>query len=697
MPPPRSTWPASHPLPAPSGGLRAPSEGARLVSAPPPAPVVLRPGPAEELSAVQRSGHDLSLPAPRSLLTASPRPLSAGPAKPLESRWPLAGAAPLRGLQRPALEVGAPDVLGSVPASSHATLFDVSAAAAAEEHAPPERQLGEVSTRAKRRATWIGGVMLALLAATYAVPGWRALRPWSFEQGSVPFWNVVGREFLGDEQRVRDEMEAIRELNARTRRVTAASARSAATRKVPAPAAPKAPASAGLPTSARDVSSLEAKPEELRFQPYTGHDDDSMEPKVPIENPQRLARFFEKLALAEMQLPGAIARVGHWGDSVLGNDGITSALRRRFQARFGDAGHGYHLLARYNMAYRHQGIRFSSRGQFRKCEIIFKCEEDGRYGYGGVTAASSGGGTAGYETTSEGWGSAVSRFELWFAKGPKGGKFQIKVDGDVSAVVNTFSDSPADGFYEVRVPDGPHSFEVRAIGDGIARGYGVVLERDVPGVVWDGLSLIGSFTQRLDYQEPAHLAAQIGHRDNDLLVFLLGGNDVQREHMDLVRNTAPYEAEYTRVLRKFRAGKPEASCLVMSVTDHGERLDGGTLRSRRIIPRLVAAQRKVADAEGCAFFDTFAAMGGDGAIVRWYRARPQLAGPDLAHPTTPGHEAIAELLYAALAKDYARFREELTGARLPEWWTRGRRPLASAPEDGARRSGAPPAFGGAGQ
>src|SRR5690606_32093868 len=138
-----------------------------------------------------------------------------------------------------------------------------------------------------------------------------------------------------------------------------------------------------------------------------------------------------------------------------------------------------------------------------------------------------------------------SRFELWYLKQPQGGKFQIKVDGRVDRVVDTQAAEPVSGWELIELEDGAHEFEVRAIGGGAARGFGVVLERDVPGVVWDGLALIGSFTQRLDYQEPEHIAEQIKHRDNDMLVFLLGGNDVQREKMDLWRSMKPYEEEYT--------------------------------------------------------------------------------------------------------------------------------------------------------
>jgi hypothetical protein len=58
-------------------------------------------------------------------------------------------------------------------------------------------------------------------------------------------------------------------------------------------------------------------------------------------------------------------------------------------------------------------------------------------------------------------------------------------------------------------------------------------------------------------------------------------------------------------------------------------------------------------------------MGGEDSIGRWYQARPQLAAPDFSHPTAAGQAVIATLVYRALMKRYAEFRERRTGQPLP--------------------------------
>jgi lysophospholipase L1-like esterase len=401
------------------------------------------------------------------------------------------------------------------------------------------------------------------------------------------------------------------------------------------------------------------------YPPYPGHADDTQPLQEPIENVERLDYYYGQLTLTELAMPGAITRASQWGDSVIGGDGLTGRVRELLQGRFGDAGHGFHALSRYSVGYRHRGVRFQDRGGWESCHIIFRCRPEQRYGYGGVSTRSAGGGRSTWQTATAGVGEHVSRFELWYAKHPEGGTFEISVDGRRVRTIETRSSTLVDAVETLLLPDGPHQIDVAAVGGGVARGYGVVLERDVPGVVWDELSQIGSFTQRLDYQDAEHVAAQVARRDTDLLVFIMGGNDVQRGASDLRRDTHAYEREYSRVIRKFRAGKPRASCLIMSLTDHGERV-GGRVRSREIMPRLVAAQRKVAGAEGCAFFDTFRAMGGDGSIGRWQARRPPLAAKDLIHPSAAGQRQLAAWLYQSLMHGYMAFRQRVVGQPLPE-------------------------------
>src|SRR5438046_6076460 len=92
--------------------------------------------------------------------------------------------------------------------------------------------------------------------------------------------------------------------------------------------------------------------------------------------------------------------------------------------------------------------------------------------------------------------------------------------------------------------------------------------------------------------------------------------------------------------------------MLVSPMDRGTRGPGGTIITRPMIPKLVAYQRRIAAETGCAFFDTYSAMGGEGTAARWVAARPRLMGGDYTHPTAEGAERVGTLLYDAIARAF---------------------------------------------
>jgi len=277
--------------------------------------------------------------------------------------------------------------------------------------------------------------------------------------------------------------------------------------------------------------------------------------------------------------------------------------------------------------------------------------EGGRYGLGGVLAENrSTLSRASYETTPGGGpGAAVARFDLYYQSWPGGGALDVSVDHRPSRRFTASSPAAEDRVLSFPVADGRHSLEV-AVGEGAVRLYGVVMEREGPGVVVDGLALVGAFTKVLLHFDEAHWKRQFGARRSDLMVFWLGGNDAVSEAIPF--SPARYRREYTEILRRARSGRQDASCLVMSVLDAAERVDGSIV-SRRGIPRVVAAQRAVAEASGCAFFDAHAATGGVGTMARWYRSSPRLVSVDYRHLTMEGSRVVASLLHRALLRGLA--------------------------------------------
>lgn len=370
-----------------------------------------------------------------------------------------------------------------------------------------------------------------------------------------------------------------------------------------------------------------------------------------LEFSSSLGRFFTALTASAQQRPGAITRVAHYGDSAVAADAITRTARRHLQGRFGDAGHGFILISRGDMHYAHHDIRHRSSDGWDMLSLVRDPLRSGFYGYGGVQARGTRGQHALFATADDDArvGGSASRFELYFQRFKQGGRVRVQVDGMTHAMVDTAADERRDDFYRLDVRDGPHEFTVKATGGGGVRLYGAVLEREGPGVVYDSLGLVGARAERLLNADAAHMTTQLSHRGADLLVLGFGGNEASNEWLKL----EAYERDLTRVVKRMRSADPGMDCLLFGPLDQGERNTRGRIVTIDVVPQIVAVQRKVAAAQGCAFFDTFGAMGGKNAVRRWHRSRPRLFSSDLRHATPRGYQLVGKLYYKALLKAFA--------------------------------------------
>ncbi len=375
--------------------------------------------------------------------------------------------------------------------------------------------------------------------------------------------------------------------------------------------------------------------------------------EVLIEDPsgQGMAAFYDTLQKTAEGKKGALTRIAHYGDSSIATDLITHTVRRLTQQRFGDGGHGFVLIAKGYMPYRHRDVNHDARNsRWSLTPIMNGGDKQGRYGYGGIRYRSRPGAWALFGSDTEGpVGGRVSRFEIFFQRHPRGGMLDLLLDGQVLPSVSTHSETIRDDFHSIPVAEGEHTLELRHGGGGSVHAYGVVLEREGPGIVYDSLGLVGARAWRLLNYDPEHIKAQIKHRGVDLLILGFGGN----ESGDPMSRFERYVDFYTQVIQRMRADNPKLGCLMFAPLDQAKRDDLGRIKTLRTIPRIVDAQRQAALSQGCAFYNTFAAMGGKGAMRRWFRSRPRLAMGDFRHATPKGYEVIGSLFYKALLHGFA--------------------------------------------
>jgi lysophospholipase L1-like esterase len=378
-----------------------------------------------------------------------------------------------------------------------------------------------------------------------------------------------------------------------------------------------------------------------------------------IEDPQGLMRpFYQSLAASAAKQPDAITRIIHYGDSPLSADLITGTVRRKMQARFGDAGHGFILASRPWAWYNHDAIMFTGDPGWISQPLLGAKLSDGFYGLGGVSSKTVGAGRfARYSPAETGeFGKTFSRIEVYYLKQPNGGSFSIFSSDGGQQTVNTNDQATASGFAELRASaPGGHTFELKTTG-GQVRLFGAVVENNTPGVVYDTIGVTGAYAGLLarDMNEQ-HWAEQLQHRNPNLVIINYGTNESQ---YDAPENFVTYENDLREVVRRVRAALPKASLLIMSPPDRGKRAAGGII-THPAIPKIVEMQRRVAQETGCAFFDTYAAMGGEGTMARWYAGvnGTKMVGGDLMHPTPTGAEFVGQLIYDALTRGYEGYQQ----------------------------------------
>lgn len=413
-----------------------------------------------------------------------------------------------------------------------------------------------------------------------------------------------------------------------------------------------APIAAGEPGRAGDADD-DAEPRgEAGQGPAAGIAPGEYEGVVqPIEGAEHLATFFGQLARTLRGEPKAITRIAHYGDSAVAADSITSTARRLMQQRFGDAGHGFILIARGPMQfYMHRDVVHRSAGPWEVSSIVHGQLRDGRYGYGGVQTRGNAGASATFGTLEDGpIGTKLSRFSLFYQRARGGGGVQLRVDGETVRAISTAADKVEDAVEVIDVPDGPHTFSLRLTG-GTSKLYGVALDREATGVGYDSLGLVGAMAERLLGFDAEHVAGQLEARGPHLLVLGFGGNESANKWLNIEK----YERELGKVVKRMRAGDPERACLLFGPLDQGERDARGKVVTVEVLPKIIEAQRRVARAQQCAFFDTFLAMGGEGSMARWLKVRPRLATSDMRHATPEGYDVVGTLYYKALLQAFAQ-------------------------------------------
>lgn len=381
------------------------------------------------------------------------------------------------------------------------------------------------------------------------------------------------------------------------------------------------------------------------------HLDESSGVVGALENAVALKRLFEALAKIDAGEAHDDATILQFGDSHTAADFETGPLRRALQARFGNGGRGFVAIGNPWKHYVQEGLRNGAtadwqgeRGKPTKRGFL----GDGMYGLDGFALHASHGGA-------RAWGdytAKATRLELAYLAQPRGGSFDVLIDGTRAAHVASRAAAPQSAWRAFDVSDGPHRVDVVANGDGNVRLFGTILDHARVGVTLDALGINGArITNALAWDE-SHMAEQIRHRDPDLVVLAYGTN----ESGDTDVPIETYERQLVDLLGRVARAAPSSSCLLLGPPDRAMHVPGGWATVPRLL-EIIATQRRVAHAAGCAFFDQLQAMGGPGTIAQWAEEPQPRAARDRVHLSREGYAQLAGAIASELIRSYEDWRQ----------------------------------------
>jgi lysophospholipase L1-like esterase len=367
-----------------------------------------------------------------------------------------------------------------------------------------------------------------------------------------------------------------------------------------------------------------------------------------LEDPtHQLYPFYHALEIAAAKQ--GVARILHYGDSPTTADSITADMRSLLQEKFGDSGHGFVLIAKPWPWYGHRGVEVHGSGWRIEAASQGRAK-DGIHGLGGVSFTGSAGATSKIHLDTR-----HSRVEIEFLRQPGGGAFTVSAGDTVLGEMETEGEKSPD-FAQFPLPDGETTDITIAVKSGTVRLFGASFEKDSPGVIYNSLGVNGGQIQMvLRYYEKDQWTTQLQHQKPGLVILNYGTNESSfASYIDSL-----YAKELREVIARVKAALPGTPILIMSPMDRGERRSDGTIGTLPTIPKLVEIQRQAATETGCAFFNTFEAMGGEGTMGRWYQMQPRLISADFMHPLPQGARKVGVLLDNALIGGYEQYEAGL--------------------------------------
>ncbi len=183
--------------------------------------------------------------------------------------------------------------------------------------------------------------------------------------------------------------------------------------------------------------------------------------------------------------------------------------------------------------------------------------------------------------------------------------------------------------------------------------YGIALDGSY-GVAMDNIPLRGSAGLEFTQTDRAMLKKMYNDLNVSLVMLQFGVNIAP----NIVESYSYYERAFYRQLKLLKQIKPDLSIIVMGISDMA-RKENDQVVSYPNLEKIRNAQKNAAFRAGCAFWDSYEAMGGAGSMTGWVFSDPPLARKDFVHLTYKGSNKLAEMFLNSLMNDFREYEKSI--------------------------------------
>lgn len=330
-------------------------------------------------------------------------------------------------------------------------------------------------------------------------------------------------------------------------------------------------------------------------------------------------------------------RIAHFGDSAIEGDLVTATIRNNLQKNYNGSGVGFVSITSQDISFR-TTMKQSFSSDWKSGSIMTGNPNKWKLGMNGAVASPQANSWVMYETTPF-YKKTFTNVRLIYTEAKGSIKYSVNKGAEQTASLVAGSDVKE---LLITVPSSTKNIKLTIPTADQGKFFGVSFESD-NGVYVDNYPLRGNSGVSIK-DIPKDILTGFNKLFNYKLIILNFGLNMTTSGTS---DFSWYEREMVKVIEHLKAAFPQTSIIIMGVGDRSTK-QGTQFVTDPGIPKLIKAQKNVANTTGVVFWDLFEAMGGQNSMPKWVSSNPPLAMKDYTHTTLQGAEKIANMLSEAL-------------------------------------------------